>query len=339
MDDSVCVVIVNWNGREFIRDCLRSALDQTHARYRVVVVDNGSTDGSVDLIRHEFPEVALVSLTENLHFARGTNAGIREAFKDPACAYIATLNNDTRADPEWLTELVRGAPPSVGMVASKLLFMDRARTLNSTGLCIAFDGSGMDRGWNQTDQGQFDEALDVFGPTAGAALYRRDMLESVGLFDEDFLAYHEDLDLAWRARLAGWGARFAPGAIVHHKFSASVGSASAMKTYLCERNRIWNLVQNYPWRYVALTVPWNSAWVLARPLSWNDRQRSSAHGKKNPLRDSARAMARARLDGYAGVPRALTKRRLRAAASKVDAATIGGWLRSYGVALRETVLA
>src|SRR2546428_1885549 len=260
------VVILNWNGGGSIRQCLQSVLHQTYATYRVVVVDNASTDGSRDIVRDEFPEVTLVPLPESLHFARGTNAGVREALRDPECAFIGTLNNDTRVDPEWLSELVRMAGARVGMVASKMVFIDRPNVLNSTGVSIGPDGSAMDRGWNSVDEGQFDQAVDVFGPSAGAALYRRDVLDSVGLFDEDFFAYYEDLDLAWRTRFAGWEARFAPQAIVHHKYSASYGSGNPMKTYLCERNRVWNLVQNYPWRYVTTGIPWNLVRVMAGPL-------------------------------------------------------------------------
>src|SRR5437867_686119 len=211
------VVVLNWNGRDSIRQCLRSVLHQTYAAYRVVVVDNASTDGSLDIIRDEFSEVTLVPLPENLHFARGTNAGLREALRDPECAFIGTLNNDTRVDPEWLAELVRMAGARVGMVASKMVFIDRPNILNSTGVSIGPDGSAMDRGWNSVDEGQFDQAVDVFGPSAGAALYRRDVLDSVGLFDEDFFAYYEDLDLAWRTRLGGWEARFAPRALAKRR--------------------------------------------------------------------------------------------------------------------------
>src|SRR2546425_12934867 len=162
MGGRACVVVLNWNGREFIRDCLRSALAQTYPDNRVIVVDNASTDGSRDTVRHEFPEATLVPLPENLHFARGTNAGGDEALRDPECAFIGTLNNDTRVDPEWLAELVRMAGARVGMVASKMVFIDRPNVLNSTGVSIGPDGSAMDRGWNSIDEGQFDQALDVF---------------------------------------------------------------------------------------------------------------------------------------------------------------------------------
>jgi len=333
------VVVLNWNGRDSIRPCLESVLHQTYGSYRVVVVDNASTDGSRDVVRDEFPNVTLVPLPENLHFARGTNAGLREALRDPECAFIATLNNDTRVDPEWLAELVRIAGPRVGMVASKMVFFDRPNVLNSTGVCIGPDGSAMDRGWNSVDEGQFDHALDVFGPSAGAALYRRDVLDSVGLFDEDFLAYYEDLDLAWRTRLAGWEARFAPRAIVHHKYSASYGSGNPMKTYLCERNRVWNLVQNYPWRYVTTGIPWNLVRVMAGPLPWNGSRVTAGGPTRGRFGKTTAAMARARLDAYAGLPRALSKRRGREATSRVDVRTIGRWIRTYRVSMKDAVLA
>src|SRR3989440_10574525 len=137
------VVGLKWNGRDSIRPCLRSVLHQTYAAYRVVVVDNASTDGSCDIVQDEFPEVTLVPLPENLHFARGTNAGLREALRDPECAFIATLNNDTRVDPEWLAELVRVAGPRVGLGASKMVFFHRTNVLKSTRGCIRPHGSAL----------------------------------------------------------------------------------------------------------------------------------------------------------------------------------------------------
>ena len=336
------VVILNWNGREYVGDCIRSVLDQSHEDTGVIVVDNGSTDGSADLIRSRFPEARLVALPENLHFARGTNAGVALALRDPDCRHIITLNNDTKVDPEFVAELVRGAASGrVGMVQAKLLFMDRPNVLNTTGVLPTRDGSGVDRGWNQKDEGQFDAATDVFAPTAGAALYRREVFDTVGLFDEDFLAYNEDLDLAWRARRARWEARFAPRSIVYHKYSHSSSYQSAWKTYQGERNRIWTLVQNYPMRYVGLAVPWNAARVLA---AFQRRIRrgptteaeGAPQGFRGPgLRDFSDAVVRAKLDAYAGLGRALQKRHLRAGYRKVDATEVGRWLRGYGVPLRD----
>jgi len=150
---------------------------------------------------------------------------------------------------------------------------------------------------------------------------------------------YEDVDLAWRARLAGWQARYAPRAVVYHKFSASHRRGSPLKTYLCERNRIWNLVQNYPWRYAALTVPWNSARNLAGSIPWTDGKEPAAAPHQKSVVGTARAMARARVDAYAGIPRALEKRRARVASLRVGPATVGEWLRKYHVSFRDAVLA
>lgn len=336
------VVILNWKGRDYVGDCLRSVLDQTYRDAGVIVVDNGSPDGSAEYIQSHFPEVQLVALPENLHFARGTNAGVEAALRDPACKYVVTLNNDTKVVPEFLAELVKGLDADrVGMVAAKLLFMDRPKILNTTGVSPTRDGAGVDRGWNQPDEGQWDAQTDVFAPTAGAALYRRAIFDTVGLFDGDFVAYYEDLDLAWRGRLAGWETRFAPGAIVYHKYSASNTYQSAWKTYQGERNRIWTLVQNYPLRYVAAGLPWNALRVLAAlqrrvrrgPTTEED---GAPAGFRGPgLSDFLTAVLRAKLDAYRGLGRALEKRRLRSSYRKVDAAEVGRWLRQYGVPLRD----
>lgn len=336
------VVILNWKGRDYVGDCIRSVLDQTYGDLGVIVVDNGSPDGSAEYIRSTFPEAQLVALPENLHFARGTNAGVEAALRDPKCRYIITLNNDTKVEAEFAAELVKAVESDhAGMVQAKLLFMDRPNVLNTTGVSPTRDGAGVDRGWNQRDEGQFDTATDVFAPTAGAALYRREIFDTVGLFDADFVAYYEDLDLAWRARLAGWEARFAPRAIVYHMYSHSSSYQSAWKTYQGERNRIWTLVQNYPLRYVTAAVPWNAARVLAAvqrrirkgPTTEKD---GAPQGFRGPgLKEFSTAVVRAKLDAYAGLGRALEKRRLRASYRKADAAEVGRWLRRFGVPLRD----
>ena len=336
MGSLATVVVLNWNGRDYLRDCLRSLFAQTYREMRVLVVDNASPDESWRIVQDEFPEAALLRMPENLHFARGMNAGFERALDDPRSAFIAALNNDVRVDPEWMASIVAAAAdPHVGMVASKMLFMDRPTILNSTGLRPAPDGSGMDRGWNQRDDGRYDAQTDVFGPSGGAGLYRREVLGTVGLFDADFVAYGEDLDLAFRARLRGWSARYAPRAVVHHKYSASIGSRTEWKTYMGERNRVWTLVQNYPWRFVVSGASWNAARLLAaqgKRLRPAGESGTAASKEAVPI---ARATARARLDAYAWLGRALEKRRRRFATRTVDAAEVGRWLLTYGASLRE----
>lgn len=331
------VVVLNWNGKEYLRDCLKTAFAQTYPDYRVVVVDNASTDGSAAIVPDEFPEATLVSLPENLHFARGTNAGIRAALKDPACAYVATLNNDTQVDPEWLAAMMRTAEePGVGSVASKLLLMDHPNLLNGAGIRILRDGGAVDRGWLEKDEGQYDRDPDVFGPSAGAALYRREALDSVGLFDEDFVAYLEDVDLAWRMRLAGLTSRFASDSIVYHKHSASTAPMSPWKAYISERNRIWNLVQNYPRRYIAVAPAWNAARnVAALRRRARPEKYPLAFGRSLPLRVVIQAHLRGRREAYCGIRRAWAKRRLRSRYRRVTAADVGRWFHLYGVGIKD----
>ncbi len=336
MDSQATVVVLNWNGHDYLRDCLRSLFAQTYSQMRVLVVDNASTDESWRIVDEEFPAAALLRMTENLHFARGMNAGFERALEDPNAAYIVALNNDVRLDPEWLASLVAGVDgPRVGMVASKMYFMDRPRVLNSTGLCPARDGSGLDRGWNVPDDGRFDTQVDVFAASGGAALYRRELLQDVGLYDGDFVAYLEDLDLGWRARLAGWTARFAPRAVVYHKYSASIGARTEWKTYMGERNRIWMLIQNYPLRYAFLGDLWNNLRVVAAQGRRFRRRGADGAPADSPSGSTARATVRARLDALAETHRALEKRRQRFSRRTATTADMGRWLRRYGASMRQ----
>ncbi len=336
MGSQATVVVLNWNGRDYLRECLRSLFAQTYSAMRVLVVDNASTDESWRIVEEEFPGAALLRMPENLHFARGMNAGFERALQDPNSEYVVALNNDVRLDPEWLAALVAAADgPRVGMVASKMYFMDRPRILNSTGLSPARDGSGLDRGWNVPDDGRYDAHVDVFAASGGAALYRRELLQDVGLYDGDFVAYLEDLDLGWRARLAGWTARFAPRAVVYHKYSASVGARGEWKVYMGERNRIWTVVQNYPLHHAFLGDLWGNLRILAAQGRRFRPGREGVGGAGSPHGSNAQTLVRARLEAIAGIPRALEKRRQRYARRTATTADVGRWLRTYGVSMRQ----
>ncbi len=240
----VSIVIVNWNGRRFLEICLPSVLAQTYPNFDVTVVDNGSSDGSLDLIRAGFPTVRVIANQRNLGFSAGNNAGIRGSDG----AYVATLNNDVRADPDWLAEAVDAlnSDVAVGMVACKMLFYDRPNLINSTGISIDCAAIAWDRLGGHADDAHDCRRVEIFGPSAGAALYRRDMLEDVGLFDEDFFMYLEDVDLAWRARLSGWKCVFVPTARVLHVHSGSSVEGSAFKNYHLGRNKVWTTIKCYP---------------------------------------------------------------------------------------------
>ena len=242
----VAVIIPNWNGRHLLSRCVHALRSQTHCDVEIVIVDNGSTDGSVAYVRQHFPEVRIMANAENRGFAAATNQGIRAT----QSRYVATLNNDTEVAPEWLAALIAAmeAAPDVGMCASKLLFADRPHIINSAGIAIDRVGIAWDRCGGLRDAADVTEPVEVFGPCAGAALYRRDMLATVGLFDEDFFAYMEDVDLAWRARVAGWRCLYVPQARVLHHHSATGKEGSPFKNFHLGRNKVWLLLKNYPFR-------------------------------------------------------------------------------------------
>ncbi|MDO8670187.1 MAG: glycosyltransferase family 2 protein, partial [Dehalococcoidia bacterium] len=206
------------------------------------VVDNGSSDNSVDLLAARYPEVRIIKLPTNRFFSGAVNAGIRQTER----AIVVLLNNDTEAEPQWLASLVEALErnPNAGMAASKMLLFDRRDVLNSAGDFYGIDGIPGNRGVWERDQGQYDESLEVFGACAGAAAYCREMLDAIGLLDEDFVGYCEDVDLNFRAQLAGYRCVFAPAARVYHMLSATGGGTVA--SFLCGRNFVSVMAKNMP---------------------------------------------------------------------------------------------
>ena len=212
------VIVVNWNGKRFLDECLTALGRQTYPNFGVILVDNGSTDGSVEFVRERFPRVDIISLPENIGFAGANNRAITRALAD-GTQYVALLNNDTKADEQWLEHLVRvmASGRDIGICASKMLRMDDPRILDSTGHMFKW-GRIFERGHGEVDARQYDDQLDIVGACAGACLYRKEMLEDIGLFDERFGSYYEDAELSWRAYNRGWRARFVPESIVlHHR--------------------------------------------------------------------------------------------------------------------------
>ncbi|MFQ5524617.1 MAG: glycosyltransferase family 2 protein [Thermoanaerobaculia bacterium] len=238
------VVIPTRNGLDYLPDCLASLERQTLPDIEVIVVDNGSTDSSRAYLAKAYPWVRTIFLEQNFGFAAACNIGI-EASRG---RFVALLNNDARASPDWLEHLVLAADlrPRIGMVASKILSDLETRTIDSAGMLIYPDGIGRQRGRGQVDSGQFDGATETLFPSGCAALFRREMLADIGLFDEDFFAYCEDTDLGLRGVLAGWEAVLAPRAEVHHLYSKTVGAYTTFKAFHVERNRIWVSLKTFP---------------------------------------------------------------------------------------------
>lgn len=289
----VSVVIANWNGRGHLKRCLEALARQTLRDFQVVVVDNGSTDGSVEMVAAAFAGVRVIQNGKNLGFAAANNVGIRATDG----LFVATLNNDTEPRADWLERLVEPAlgDDTVGMVASRMLFADRPDMVNSAGIAMDRAGIAWDRMGGEPDRGG-DRVEEVFGPCAGAALYRRAMLDRIGLFDEDFFAYLEDVDLAWRARLAGWKCLYTPAAVVIHAHSATGVEGSPFKSYHLGRNKVWCIVKNYPAPQLYAMLPVMLAYDLAA-VGYGIVARRDLAGLKG------------RFAGLAGLPRQWAKRR------------------------------
>jgi GT2 family glycosyltransferase len=231
---SASVIIPNWNGARHLRVCLDSLRRQTHPDFEVIVVDNGSTDGSVAMVQEEYPEVRLLALPENCGFVVACNRGAAMARGE----VLVMLNNDTEAEPGWLEALCRAleAHPEAGAAASKLLLFDRRDTLHAAGDILGPGFMPANRGVWEVDRGQYDHDRWVFGACGGAAAYRRQVWEQLGGFDARLFMYLEDVDLAWRMQRAGWRTLFVPEARVYHHLSATGGGRVA--SYYVGRNTI-----------------------------------------------------------------------------------------------------
>jgi GT2 family glycosyltransferase len=287
----VSVIVVTFNGRKFLENCLTALSEQSYRDFEIILVDNASSDDSANFVAARFPGVRIVRNAVNLGFAGGVNSGIRATKGE----YILLLNNDTVPDRDFIGELVRPVlgENDTGMCAAKMLFPDGR--INSAGICISLSGASWDRGRGRPDVGQYDREEEVFGPCGGAAIYRRRMLDQIGLLDEDLFLFMEDVDLAFRARLAGWRCVFVPGARVVHHHGGTAGVMSDLAVYYVNRNVIWYPVKDFP---ATLLIP-ALFWIAGRTISVIPYYFALGKG---------RTIIRSKIDGIRGIPKMLRKR-------------------------------
>lgn len=288
------IIIPHYNGVDHLLHCFNALRQQTYPYLEIILADNGSTDESLLLTRRNFPEVKILELGENLGYAGAINQGVLQANGQ----IIVPLNNDTEVTPDWAKAIVDTLAhyPEAGIVASKILLFDQRHKIHSAGDAFGINGIPINRGVWQQDIGQFDQDSYIFGGCGGAVAYRRAMLDEIGLFDEDLFMYLEDVDLNWRAQLAGYRVIFAPQAVVYHHLSATGGGVIA--SYYTGRNTLFVLAKVLPGfifrRYGWLIVRTQLKIALDALRAWRGQ--------------AARARLKGQLAGLWGLPRWLSKR-------------------------------
>ncbi len=288
----VTIIIVNWNGRELLGECLEALRRQIYRDFSVILVDNGSHDGSTDFVSSEYPEIRIVPLPGNMGFAAANNIALRMVETE----FVALLNNDAVPDPLWLKSLVEALTdhPQAGQAASKLLLYDRREIVDRVGDDYTRAGAALLRG-RGVSADLFVRREWVFGACAAAALYRMSMLRNTGFFDEDFFLLYEDVDLSFRAQIMGYKCLFVPEARVYHRSSASIVHDSPVSVYYGHRNLEWVYIQNMPFRLLVRTIIPHIIYVLVAFLYFVSCGRGGDY-------------LRAKKDALSGFKRVLKKR-------------------------------
>lgn len=298
------VIIPNWNGAHHLPACLNALRQQTYTNYATIVVDNGSTDRSIELLSQDYPELEVLPLPYNRGYAGGCNAGLEAASGE----VLILLNNDTEVTCTWLEELLRALDqhPEAGMATPKVLLWDDRTRLHTTGDYVRTNGMPDSRGVWEKDDGQYDQEPYVFGASGVAPAYRRSMLTEIGVLDADYQSYCEDIDLSWRAQLAGYRCVYAPRSVLYHKVSAT--GKGRLRSFYVARNTIWMLAKNLPpelWRRhrsEILAAQWRRFFDAL--CAWRGAE--------------ARATMCGQVAGLLGLPQALRKRSAIQAQRRVD---------------------
>ncbi|MCB9422715.1 MAG: glycosyltransferase family 2 protein [Ardenticatenaceae bacterium] len=298
------IIIPHLNGRHHLDDCFNSLRQQTWRDFEILLVDNGSTDGTQDYVRQQYPEVKLLELGQNRGFTGACNAGWQVA----SGKYIILLNNDTEVDANWLAEIVSAFErrPNVGIVASKMLLFDKRNHFHTAGDFYRLDGIPGNRGVWQEDVGQYDVEEEVFGACGGSSAYRRALLDEIGFLDDDFFFSCEDVDISWRAHLAGWKVLYVPTAVVYHKLKATGGAVTG--SYYDGRNFLYLIWKNYP--SSLLRQNW--------PLVLKAQLKITKEALRQWRGEAARARLRGQLAGLLGLFKMLPKRRRIQANRRID---------------------
>ena len=281
----VSIVVLNYNGKEYLERYFESLLKINYPNTELILVDNGSTDGSVEFMREKFPSVIIVTTGKNLGCGGGFNAGMQQAKGD----ILVNLANDTAVHPEFANELVKifQSDKKIGACVCKILHPD-GKILDSAGDYLTISGFLFHRGNEEADHGQFDRVEDLFAGKGTAIAFKASVLREVGMFDSDMFVFFEDADLCWRIHLAGYRIVFVPQSIVYHYFGGVLGKTpKAMNDYHAFKNRILSLIKNLSFSRLFLVLllhimfclgvvgfyfikrNFQNGFAILRAISWN----------------------------------------------------------------------
>ena len=318
MSPDVSIVIVTWNGRHHLDICLKAVAALRGVSTETILVDNASTDGTVEHVRVRFPWVRIVPMAVNQGFAGGNNAGVREAHG----RFVAFLNNDTAVDPDWLRALLDGVDEASGfaLTTSRIVYMHDPDVIDSAGDGLLRWGGAFKRFHGAPARVALDSG-EVFGICGAACLLPRALFEELGGFDEDFFASHEDVDLSYRARLMGYRCRYVSEAVVRHRGSATIGTLSRFAVFHGQRNLEWNYFKNTPGSLLLRTLPGHFVYTAV----------AAAHFVRHGV---GGAFLRAKVAALVGAPRMWRKRRDLQRRRKVGADAIAPHLESRWLAAK-----
>ncbi|MDP8214247.1 MAG: glycosyltransferase family 2 protein [Candidatus Euphemobacter frigidus] len=334
----VSVIVLTCNGREHLEECLNALKAQTYPRREVILVINGSEDGSAEFVRERFGDFArIIELPENIGYTGGNNAGLRDARGE----YIALLNDDTRVDPSWLEAMVEALRdrPGYGLAACKILSYYRPEIIDNVGHIFYRDGTFRGRGRLEVDRGQYDREEEVLSPSGCAFLIRKEALDEVGFFDEEFFIYGDDAELSLRIRLAGWKVIYVPSAVVYHKYSATTGAYSPFKAFLVERNRIWLTIKYFPPGALMLAPAYAAFRLLLQVYGvLAGKGAAGEYARKYSAFSLLKILIKAHLAALAGIPRMWRKRLMIKRRKKVSNREFYSWFKRFALSARELAL-
>ena len=261
---AVSVIIPNWNGKQYLQECLESLRRQSFLDFEVIVVDNGSKDGSVAFIKQEYPEIKVLELKKNEGFCSAVNKGILVS-RTP---YVILLNNDTRVEKDFVKEMLSGIQKRQDCFScqAKMMQMNDPGRMDDGGNFYSALGWAFAEGKGKSEK-EYEKEKEIFSSCAGAAIYRKAVFQKIGLFDEAHFAYLEDLDMGYRAKICGYHNWFLPKAKVYHVGSGSTGSQyNGFKVKYSARNNLYLIYKNMPWWQIIGNLPFLLAGLMIKAI-------------------------------------------------------------------------